>query len=116
MKLLMRNTKEFTYTACNGKTEILKDGKHTGKFEVSYSEPVYYKGNISVPSGQDQQTFFGIDTVYTHVLLMDKPETDIREDGLIQWKGSVYDIKAIRPSDNVLAIALKKRTAGESNG
>jgi hypothetical protein len=116
MKLLMRNLKEFTYTACNGKTEVLKDGKHTGKFEVSYSDPVYYKGNISVPSGQDQQTFFGINTVYTHVLLMDNPEADIREDGLIQWKGSVYEVKAIRQSDNVLAIALKKRTAGESNG
>lgn len=116
MKLLMRNTKEFTYTACNGKTEILKDGKHTGKFEVTYSAPVYYRGNISVPSGQDQQTFFGIDTVYTHVLLMDKPDADIQEDGLIQWKGSVYEIKAIRPSDNVLAIALKKQIAGENNG
>ena len=80
MKLLTRNVKECTYTACVGKTEVLKDGKHTGKFEVSYSEPVYYKGNISVPSGQDQQTFFGIDTVYTHVLLMDNPEADIRED------------------------------------
>ena len=110
MRLLQRDLTEFTYTPCLGKTETMKDGKHTGKYTVSYGEPVPYTGDISVPSGQAQQQLFGIDTRYTHVLLMDDPETDIREDGLIQCKGNAYEVKAVRPSHNVLSIALMKRT------
>ena len=114
MRLLKRDLTEFTYTPYEGKTEILKDGKHTGKFTVSYGEPVPYEGDISVPSGQAQQQLFGIDTRYTHVLLMDDPETDIREDGLVQWKGKTYEIKAVRPSHNVLSVALKERIPGDA--
>lgn len=111
MKLLKRNETDFTYTAYAGKEEVLSNGRHTGKFEVSYAEPIPYRGNISVPSGQALQQLFGIETSYTHVLLMDNPDADIREDGLIQWKGYVYEIKAVRPSINVLAVALKKTRA-----
>ena len=111
MKLLKRNETEFTYTAYAGKEEILSNGKHTGKFTISYADPVPYRGHISTPSGQTNQQLFGIETVYTHVLLMDDPDADIREDGLIQWKGYVYEIKAVRPSLNVLAVALKKTRA-----
>lgn len=124
MKLLKRNETEFTYTAYAGKTEIMKDqvlidgvltgGKHTGKYELTYESPVTYRGNISAPYGQDMQQLFGVNTPYTHVLLMDDPDADIREDGLIQWKDNVYEVKAVRPSLNVLAIALRKRTAGET--
>jgi len=113
MRLLKRNLTEFTYTALEGKTEILKDGKRTGRFELSYSEPVPYEGNISTPSGLAQQQLFGIDTRYSHVLLMEDPETDIRIDGLIQWKGKTYEIRAIRPSLNVLSIALMERLPGD---
>ena len=114
MKLLKRNLITFTYTPYLGKTEVMKDGKHTGKFDLSYGEAIDCKGNISVPNGQDTQQWFGLDTPYTHVLLMEDPNTDIRENGLIKWKGNVYDIKAVRPSLNHLAVALKKRIAGDA--
>lgn len=114
MKLLKRNGSEFAYAAYEGKTEILKDGKHTGKFQVSYSDPKRYTGNISVPYGQAQQQLFGIETKYTHVLLMDNPEADIREGVRVQWKGNVYEVTAVRPSQNVLAVALKKLMSGDA--
>ena len=114
MKLLKRNTTEFTYSAYEGKTEILNNGKHTGKFTLSYSNPVTYRGNISVPAGQVNQQWFGIDVKYTHILLMDDPEAAITESGLIQWKGKTYLIKAVRPSPNVLAIALSQTVQGDS--
>ena len=114
MKLLKRNTTEFTYTAYSGKVEVLNNGKHTGKFELSYADPVTYCGNISIPSGNVYQQLFGIETAYTHVLLMDNPDADIREDGLIQWKGKVYEIKAVRPSLNVLAVALRQTVQGDA--
>ena len=41
---------------------------------------------------------------------MDKPDVDIREDGLIRWKGNTYEIMAIRRSLNVFAAALRRQS------
>lgn len=114
MKLLKRNLTEFTYEAYEGKQEILKDGKHTGKYEVRYGEPVPYTGNISTPSQMASQQWFGIETDYTHVLLMEDPNADIKETGIIRWKGNTYMITAVRPSINVLAVALRKTVQGDA--
>ena len=112
MKTLKRNERSFLYKAFLGKTERLVNGKHTGKFDITYDEPVEYSGNISAPSGQTNTDLFGIDVQYTHVLIMCDPEADIKEDGLIQWKGNEYVVKAVRPSLNVLAVALKQCVGG----
>lgn len=114
MRLLRRNTSVFSYRAFAGEQEVLKDGRHTGNTKPLYAEPVQYRGNISAPSGFATDNLFGVNTKYTHVLLMDNPNADIKEDGLIDWNGSSYEIKAVRPSINVLAIALKKKTANHA--
>lgn len=114
MRLLRRNTTKFQYRAYLGEQEILKDGRHTGNYEVAYAEPVEYRGNISAPSGFATDNLFGVNTQYTHVLLLDKPDADISEDGLIDWRDVVYEVKAVRPSLNVLAVALKKRTVNNA--
>lgn len=114
MRLLRRNTSVFSYRAFAGEQEVLKDGRHTGNTKPLYSEPVQYRGNISAPSGFATDNLFGVNTKYTHVLLMENPNADIKEDGLIDWNGSSYEIKAVRPSINVLAIALKKKTANHA--
>lgn len=108
MRTLKRNETDFVYKGYVSKTEVLNNGKHTGKFTITYADPVTYTGNISAPSGQAQQELFGMETRYSHVLLMDDPNVDIRENGLIEWKGYTYEIKAVRPSLNVLAVALMK--------
>jgi len=110
MRCLRRNTSVFLYRAYLGKEEKLKDGRHTGIQEAKYDEPVRYRGNISAPSGFATDNLFGVNTQYTHVLVIDNPDANIAEDGLIEWKGSVYEVKAVRPSINVLSVALKKRT------
>ena len=110
MRLLRRNTTVFEYRARSYETETRSSGRHTGNYNPVYAAPVQYRGNISPPSGYVQDQLFGVNTQYTHVLLMDNPNVDIREDGLIDWKGDTYEIRAVRPSLNVLAIALKKRT------
>lgn len=114
MKLLRRNTTQFQYRALTGEEEILKNGLHTGNMKPIYAESVTYRGNISAPSGFATDNLFGVNTQYTHVLVMDKPDTDISEDGLIDWKGDVYEVKAVRPSLNVLSVALKKRTVNNA--
>jgi len=115
MRLLRRNTTTFQYRAYLGEQEILKDGRHTGNYEVAYAEPVTYRGNISAPSGFATDNLFGVNTPYTHVLLLDNPDADIQEDGLIDWKGATYEIKAVRPSLNVLAVALRKQTGSSTD-
>lgn len=114
MKLLRRNTTPFTYRALAGEEETLVNGRHTGIMHPVYADPVEYRGNISAPSGFATDQLFGVNTHYTHVLLLDKPDADITETGLIDWKGATYEIKAVRPSLNVLAVALKKQTANNA--
>lgn len=114
MKLLKRNTTKFLYKAYGMAIERMQDGRHTGEPDISYAGPVEYRGTISPPSGNVGEQLFGLDIKYTHVLLLDDPKADIKESGIIIYKDGTYDIKAVRPSLNVLAIALEKRT--ENNG
>lgn len=124
MKLLRRNTMKFKYYPHLGDTDFDDDYTPTGEFHPTYGQPVTYRGNISAPSGKTEQTFFGEDIRYTHVLLMDDLNADIREEGIIAWdvqeravgsdtlytKEIVCDIEAVRPSLNVLCVALRRRS------
>ena len=117
MKLLIRNRTEFEYLPYNGVTEVLtEDNEHTGEYEPWYGDPVTYKGNISAPSGTVNQTFYGRDIRYTHTLLMDDPNVDIHEGGVIRWKGEQYDIRAVVRSINSVSIALRRQTTDHSEG
>lgn len=111
MKLLLRNTTEFEYLPYGGvETDLNDDGEHTGEFHPAYGDPVTYRGNISSPSGQTQQTFYGEDIRYTHTLVMDNPKAEITEHGIVRWQGHSYEVTAVRPSINVLSVALKRMT------
>ena len=107
MRLLRRNTTLFDYYAYNGKTEALDNGRHTGRYEVTYKSPVTYRGTVDLPSGYVSRELFGIDTDYTHVLVMDRPDADITESGRILWDGKQFEIKAVRKSLNALSVAMK---------
>lgn len=111
------NLTEFQYRAFVKKTERMTDTwRHTGTYDTEYADPVTYDGNISIPYGTATARMFGLDTQYTHVLTMADPDTDIKEYGLIDWKGDVYEITAVRPSINYLTVALKKRTKNTLSG
>lgn len=112
MKCLKRNMTKFEYLPPDGESsDVNEAGEHTGDFYPTHSNPVPMEGNISTPSGNISQDFFGTDTRYTHVLVMDDPDTDISELGMIRWKGNLYEIRAVRPSLNALSVALRKKTA-----
>ena len=108
MRLLRRDTTLFELHAYDGKQEILDDGRHTGRYEVAYKDPVIMRGNISVPSGYVQDRWFGIETDYTHVLLMHDANVGIHEAARIVWKGDTFEIQAVKPTKTVLAVALKR--------
>lgn len=112
---LRRNETDFEYLPPDGEgTDLNEDGEHTGEFDPQHSEPVPCRGNISMPNGFISQNFFGTDTRYTHVLVMDDPDADISELGMIRWKGDLYAIKAVRPSLNSLSAALQKKTVNNA--
>lgn len=111
MKCLKRNMTEFEYYAYTGlDSDIDEDGLHTGVYKPVYDGPIMYSGNISAPSGSAIQTFGGLDIRYTNVLVMDDPNVDIRETGYIRCKGKNYEVTAVRPSLNSVAIALREKT------
>ena len=117
MRNLKRNETDFEYLPLKDiGGDLNSDGEHTGEYsDVEYDDPIPCKGNISAPSGQTNPTFYGLDIRYTHTLLMSLPcDVDIKETGRIRWKGDLYDIKAVRPSINVLNVALKKQTEDHS--
>lgn len=111
MKLLRRNTTEFAYLPWTGEeTDLDEHGRHTGNYVPEYGDPITLRGNMSTPSGQTNQTFFGQNIQYTHTLVMADRDAQISEEGLILWRGHTYEIKAVRRSLNGLSAALKRRT------
>lgn len=111
MRLLRRNTTEFEYLPYSGtETDLNDDGEHTGEFHPVYSDPITYRGDISSPSGRVSQMFYGMEVRYTHTLVMDRTDTEIRENGVIRWKGELYDVQAVRSTLNGLGVALRKRS------
>ena len=116
MILLRRNLTRFEYLPYIGAGDDLNENEeHTGEYQSEYGSPVEYEGNISTPSGHVNQTFYGQDVRYTHTLVMDNPNVEIDERGIIRWKDELYDITAVRRSLNSVSIALKKQTSLEDD-
>ena len=107
MRVLRRNTAEFTYRPMTGESET-GWSPVTGEYLPEYGTPVTYRGNISPASGVLAERLFGLDLDYTHVILLDNVNADINEDGLIEWEGNTYKIRAIHKSLNVLSIAISR--------
>lgn len=117
MILLKRNLEEFEYLPYEGESDLdAETGLHTGEPEVQYGEPVTYEGNMSTASQYLNQTDYGRDTRYTHVLLVDDPDADIDEHGLVRWHGELYEIRAVRRSLNVLSLGLRRHTRNHAEG
>ena len=114
MRLLKRQEIAFEYIPNLGTEEILVDGKHTGRYEAHYDTPVSYKGNLAMPTGYVQATWFGIDKQYSHILIMEDPNAPIKEEGIIRCKDDVFVIQAVRPSYNFLSVAMRRITPEEA--
>lgn len=117
MRLLKRNASYFDYLPYEGDGDDLNDNElHTGEYTPAYGDPIRKIGNISTPSGYAAQAFYGQDIRYTHVLVMDHPDEDIAETGLVRWKDELYSVVAVRPSINALSAALRKQTVNHAEG
>ena len=87
MRCLNRNQSSFFYALLQGETDVTDENSlYTGEKEISYSDPVEAKGNISPASGSAAAEVFGIDTAYSKILVMDDPNFPMTETSVL-WIG-----------------------------
>lgn len=111
VRCLKRNQRTFLYLPYLQTDAVLDDDeRETGEEAPDYAPPVEKKGNISPADQAAYVQIFGTFTDYTHILVMDDPNVEIDENGLIVWKGNTYIVQRVAPSINSVRIALKKVT------
>lgn len=110
MRVLLKNKQAFEYYANLGPEEVIEDGRHTGRFHIKYDSPVVYYGNIAPSMQYDyaDKRWYGLETTYQHVIVMDDMNADIKEQGKVVWRGEPYEVKEVAFSLNVLRVLIRK--------
>lgn len=122
MRTLLRNKTKFYYASYVGYTEIIDgDGNESGEYEVLYSNPKEYFGNISPAKGEKQTQQFGESESYDKVIVLDDKDAPIDEHTIL-WVDTLpslntdgttatphdYEVKSVARSLNGLSIAIQK--------
>lgn len=129
METLWENETLFYASLFDRKEELLDEGGNpTGQYQVFYTDPKPYKGNVSKATGETATYQFGDLSQYDKVIVFDDVKTPINEytilwvDSMPQLDGGKLvldeDGNAITPHDyiakeksasiNVVALAVKK--------
>jgi len=97
--------------------------RETGEYELAYSEPVSFYGNISMSSGESEPQEYGVDvSAYDAVIILDKNQIPATETSYIWHTSEVgykdssktrpdvhtadYRVIAVKPSLNQLKLIL----------
>ena len=84
MRTLLRNKTKFYYASYIGETEIIDEyGNATGEYQISYSNPKEYFGNISAAQGEMQSRQFGESESYDKVIVLDDRDAPIDEHSIL---------------------------------
>lgn len=143
MRALAKNKQKMYYALQIGEVpiyEIDEDGNikyitidgeqvpvETGEYELGYSEPVEFFGNIALSGGDSEVVEYGIDTsAYDATLVTDKGAVPLTETSLIWFQSEVgykdtaktivdgntadYRVLAVKPSLNEAKYILGKLT------
>uniref|UniRef100_A0AAU8B8C1 Uncharacterized protein n=1 Tax=Dulem virus 39 TaxID=3145757 RepID=A0AAU8B8C1_9CAUD len=143
MRTLAKNKQKMYYALQSGEVPIYEtdedgnikyitiDGEQvpveTGEYELGYSEPVKFFGNIALSGGDSEVVEYGIDTsAYDATLVTDKGAVPITETSLIWFQSEVgykdnaktivdgntadYRVLAVKPSLNEAKYILGKLT------
>ena len=114
MRTLEINRQPMWYALCTGKTEVIDEyGNHTGVFELTYSDPVYYPVNMSESRNIVNFEAFGITADYDRTFVTSDLSCPIKEDTII-WFGADpatdphnYVVHRIANSLNSITIAIR---------
>jgi hypothetical protein len=115
MRALERNKVRFYYSLYGGKTPVKdEDGNETGEYEVSYSEPIEMRANISAARGEISTRQFGDSINYDKVISISDLSCPIDEHTVL-WvdetditKPHDYLVVKVAKSLNNLSIAISK--------
>lgn len=143
MRTLAKNKQKMYYALQSGEVPIYEtdedgnikyitiDGEQvpveTGEYELGYSEPVEFFGNIALSGGDSEVVEYGIDTsAYDATLATDKGAVPLTETSLIWFQSEVgykdtaktivdgntadYRVLAVKPSLNEAKYILGKLT------
>ena len=114
MRTLEINKQPMWYALCTGKTEVIDEyGNHTGVYELTYSDPVYYPVNMSESRNIVNFEAFGITADYDRTFVTSDLSCPIKEDTII-WFGADpttaphnYVVHRIANSLNSITIAIR---------
>lgn len=118
MKALERNKQKIYYANYSGKTPVTdENGLLTGESELTYTEPVSVKVNVSAARGEAYIDMFGTDLNYTNTIVSDK-DLGIDENSIL-WVGKEayqglevtphnYIVVSIAKSFNSVVYAIRK--------
>lgn len=122
MRCMNRNKTAFFYALYAGKKQMLDEyGNLTGEYEITYTNPIAGRANISAAKGETQYRQFGENEQYDKVILIDDtaPQIDeysilwvdttpdIKEDGTTNTPHD-YIVKKVAKSLNVTSLAISK--------
>ena len=87
MRTLQRNKRTIWYALYSGVTEVVDDdGNYTGEQEVSYSEPIQARMNVSGGRGQAEIELFGVDNPFTRTAVTDDLDTPFNMDTIFWFE------------------------------
>ena len=115
MRTLAINKQPMWYALCTGKTEVIDEyGNHTGVFELTYSNPVYYPVNMSESRNIVKHEAFGVTADYDRTFVTTDMSCPITEDSIIWFDADPktephnYVVHRIANSLNSITIAIRQ--------
>ena len=113
MRTLNRNKRVIWYALYNGVTEVVdEDGNYTGEQEVSYSEPIQARMNVSGGRGQAEIELFGVDNPFTRTAVIDDLDTPFNRETIFWFEADPltdphnYRCTGVARTINQVVIAL----------
>lgn len=113
MRTLQRNKRTIWYALYNGVTDVVDDdGNYTGEQEVSYSEPIQARMNVSGGRGQAEIELFGVDNPFTRTAVTDDLTTPFNTDTIFWFNAEPetdhynYRCTGVSRTINQVVIAL----------
>lgn len=115
MRTLKRNKVKVWYVNLDGETEIVNEGIRTGEYRKTYTAPAYLMANVSPATGNTSLEPFGVETNYSHVMVIEGTSCPINEttqlylgDNPLTATDNFFMVARIAKSLNHTRIALKE--------
>lgn len=119
MRCLKRNMRPVWYALYQGLTDVMdSDGNKTGEKDVSYTEPIAARMNVSGGRGQAAIEVFGMDNPFTRTAVTDDMETAFDTDTVFWFNADPsedpfnYRVTGVATTLNNRVIALKEVNSG----